>query len=36
MTDFFSAVNLQPGQMIGGYTLISQLGGGGHGHCLDR
>ena len=31
MTDFFSAFNLQPGQMIGGYTLISQLGGGAMG-----
>ena len=31
MTDSLSAFDLRPGQMIGGYVLVSQLGGGAMG-----
>ena len=31
MTDSISALNLEAGQMVGGYTLVSRLGGGAMG-----
>jgi serine/threonine protein kinase len=31
MTDSISALNLEPGQVVGGYTLVSRLGGGAMG-----